>query len=433
MLDSERRVAYYYNREVAQFHYGEQHPMKPHRLALTHALILSYDLWDKMDVYRPKKATEEDLKKYHTSDYIDFLKKVTPETPYSETVEYALYGDCPGFPSLFEFCQLYTGGSIEGAWKLNQKQTDIAINWAGGLHHARKSSGSGFCYVNDIVLAIIELLRYHPRVLYIDIDVHHGDGVQDAFYYSDRVMTVSFHKYGNGFFPNTGSINEIGLKTGKYYSVNVPLKDGIDDITYTMLFKEIMSDVIDRFRPTAIVLQCGADSLRGDRIGTFNLTFDGHAECVRYIASFNIPLLVLGGGGYTIKNVARCWANETATLLGITLDDDIPPNDYYSHYSPDFKLRTHSMPVVKQYDVNCNTKSYIDNILTKVKKNLRSLEGAPSVQMQYIPMTNFDSSDDENDETEDVDSYVEIEALAPTVLSALSSSSDVDTKPHLCF
>lgn len=246
-------------------------------------------------------------------------------------------------------------------------------------------------------------------------------------------MTVSFHKYGNGFFPNTGSINEIGLKTGKYYSVNVPLKDGIDDITYTMLFKEIMSDVIDRFRPTAIVLQCGADSLRGDRIGTFNLTFDGHAECVRYIASFNIPLLVLGGGGYTIKNVARCWANETATLLGITLDDDIPPNDYYSHYSPDFKLRTHSMPVVKQYDVNCNTKSYIDNILTKVKKNLRSLEGAPSVQMQYIPMTNFDSSDDENDETEDVDSYVEIEALAPTVLSALSSSSDVDTKPHLCF
>ena len=133
--------------------------------------------------------------------------------------------DCPVFDGLFKFCQLYTGGSVGGAYKLNRQSADIVINWAGGLHHAKKSEASGFCYINDIVLAILELLklvillyvvfvlmiadvvyfRYHSRVLYIDIDIHHGDGVEEAFYTSDRVMTLSFHKYGE-FFPGTGCV-----------------------------------------------------------------------------------------------------------------------------------------------------------------------------------------------------------------------------------
>lgn len=345
-------------------------------------------------------------------------------------MEYSLFGDCPPFASLYEFCKIYSGGSIEGAWRLNQKQTDIAINWSGGLHHARKSEGSGFCYINDIVLAILELLRYHPRVLYIDIDVHHGDGVQDAFYYTDRVMTVSFHKYGGGFFPGTGDINEIGLKKGKYYSVNVPLRDGIDDTTYAHIFEPVISDVIEYFRPTAIVLQCGADSLRGDRIGTFNLSINGHSSCVKYVSSFGIPLLVVGGGGYTIKNVARCWANETGVLLGEVLADDIPNNDYLGHYIPEFQLHSLSMPVYRNWDTNTNSKAYIDSVLETVKKNIRCLEGAPSVQMQYIPPTSYDASDDEDEES--IDSDVEIEALAPSVSQALQYNENSNT-PHLCF
>lgn len=113
--------------------------------------------------------------------------------------------DCPVFDGIFDFCQIYSGGTLDAVSRLNHGQCDIAINWAGGLHHAKKSEGSGFCYVNDIVLGILELLKYHPRVLYIDIDVHHGDGVEEAFYVTDRVMTVSFHKYGD-FFPGTGDI-----------------------------------------------------------------------------------------------------------------------------------------------------------------------------------------------------------------------------------
>lgn len=131
--------------------------------------------------------------------------------------------DCPVFDGVYEFCQISAGGSIASAVKLNHGSADIAINWAGGLHHAKKQEASGFCYVNDIVLSILELLKYHNRVLYIDIDVHHGDGVEEAFYLSDRVMTVSFHKYGE-YFPGTGDIKVLAafchFSTTSYYIVS---------------------------------------------------------------------------------------------------------------------------------------------------------------------------------------------------------------------
>ena len=111
-------------------------------------------------------------------------------------------------------------------------KADIAINWAGGLHHAKKREASGFCYVNDIVLCILELLLIYPRVIYLDIDVHHGDGVEEAFFTTNRVMTVSFHQYGEEFFPGSGSIDSIGEASGRHYSINVPLKPGITDDQY---------------------------------------------------------------------------------------------------------------------------------------------------------------------------------------------------------
>lgn len=130
--------------------------------------------------------------------------------------------------------------------------------------------------MNDINISILELLKYHARVLYIDIDIHHGDGVQEAFFLTDRVMTVSFHKYGNSFFPGTGDMFELGADYGRYYSVNVPLKEGITDSDYSYIFKAVIDDVLEFYRPTAVVLQCGADSLGGDRLGCFNLSIKGH-------------------------------------------------------------------------------------------------------------------------------------------------------------
>jgi acetoin utilization deacetylase AcuC-like enzyme len=391
-----KNVAYFYDRDVANFHYGESHPMKPHRLALTHSLIINYDLFKKMKVYKPRRASLEDLIAYHGKEYVEFLQRVAPDTSAKETSKFNIVGDCPGFPSVYEFCQVYAGGSIDAAHKINHKDADICINWAGGLHHARRDEASGFCYVNDIVLAILELLKYHSRVLYIDIDVHHGDGVQDAFYLSDRVMCVSLHKYGDGFFPGSGNTDEIGRGAGRFYSLNVPLHDGVEDAQYQSLYEPIIQAVIDKFRPDVIALQCGADSLKDDRIGVFNLSLYGHAQCVEFVKKFNLPIIVMGGGGYTIRNVARCWAKETALLVDTPIAMDIPFNEYFEQYAPSYQLHP---PPLYHFD-NKNTPQYIDDVRRTVLEQLRQLECAPSVQMHYVPKDFF-----MEDLAEDEDSY----------------------------
>lgn len=299
----------------------------------------------------------------------------------SDLSRFNIATDSPIFDGLFDFCRLYSGGSIDGARQICQGQHDTVINWAGGLHHAKKSEASGFCYINDIVLAILELLRHFPRVLYIDIDVHHGDGVQEAFYVCDRVMTLSFHKFGDGFFPGTGELPEIGARRGKYFSVNVPLRNGIDDAGYAYIFQPVVAACIENFQPSAIVLQCGADSLGCDRLGTFNLSVHGHGECVRTVKAFGLPLLVLGGGGYTIRNVSRCWAYETSLLTDTPVPNELPPTPYYTFYAPDHRLH----PVTGTRIENLNTREYLDDVRARVLENLRRLQGAPSVQMHTVP------------------------------------------------
>ncbi|XP_024393389.1 histone deacetylase 19 isoform X2 [Physcomitrium patens] len=394
-----RRVSYFYDPDVGNYYYGQGHPMKPHRIRMAHSLLVHYNLHTRMEVLRPYPARDRDLCRFHADDYVSFLKEVTPETQHDQMRQLKRFNvgeDCPVFDGLYNFCQTYAGGSVGGAVKLNHGHSDIAINWAGGLHHAKKCEASGFCYVNDIVLAILELLKYHQRVLYIDIDIHHGDGVEEAFYTTDRVMTVSFHKFGD-YFPGTGDVRDIGHGKGKYYSLNVPLDDGIDDESYQSLFKPIMSKVMEVFQPGAVVLQCGADSLSGDRLGCFNLSVKGHAECVRFMRSFNVPLLLVGGGGYTIRNVARCWCYETAVAVGEELDDRLPHHEYYEYFGPDYSLH-----VAPSNMANQNSKKDIDNLRMKLLENLSKLQHVPSVPFsERPPDTELPENEDEDLELRD--------------------------------
>lgn len=393
-----RKVFYFYDPEVGNYYYGQGHPMKPHRIRMTHALLAHYGLLQDMHVLKPIPARDKDLCRFHADDYVSFLRGITPETQQDQARQLKRFNvgeDCPVFDGLYSFCQTYAGGSVGGAVKLNHGNCDIAINWAGGLHHAKKCEASGFCYVNDIVLAILELLKVHERVLYVDIDIHHGDGVEEAFYTTDRVMTVSFHKFGD-YFPGTGDVRDIGHASGKYYSLNVPLDDGIDDESYQSLFKPIMGKVMEVFRPGAVILQCGADSLSGDRLGCFNLSIKGHAECVRYMRSFNVPLLLLGGGGYTIRNVARCWCYETGVALGTELEDKMPQHEYYEYFGPDYTL--HVAPSNME---NKNSRQILDDIKAKLLDNLSKLQHAPSVPFQERPPdTEFPEADEDQDAIE---------------------------------
>jgi histone deacetylase 1/2 len=360
-------------------YYQKGHPMKPHRVRMTHNLVVNYGLYRTMEVFRPRLCTPEAMTRFHSDDYISFLRVISPDNmqEYSRALQRFNVGeDCPVFDGLFEFCQLYTSGSIGGASRLNDGLADIVINWAGGLHHAKKAEASGFCYVNDCVLAILELLKKHERVLYIDIDIHHGDGVEEAFYATNRVMTCSFHKFGE-YFPGTGDVLDNGYADGKNYAINFPLNDGMDDVSYRSIFRPVIGKIMETFQPGAVVLQCGADSLSGDRLGCFNLSVAGHADCVEFVRSFNIPMLVVGGGGYTLRNVPRCWAYETSILTGEAVADELPYNDYFEYFGPDYRLH---LPVSNMENLNSN--EYLERTKQQLLEILSDVEPVPGVQIQ---------------------------------------------------
>jgi len=384
-LTGNKRTAYFFQPEICNYYFGAGHPMKPIRLKLTHSLLVGYGLLPTLDVYRSHLASHEELAAFHTDDYTSFLNRINPTNAEElaeqcSTFQVGNFTDCPAFEGVWGYCQMLAGGSIDGAVRLNAGDADVAINWSGGMHHAKKNEASGFCYVNDIVLGILELLKVHQRVLYIDIDIHHGDGVEEAFYTTDRVMTCSFHKYGN-FFPGTGDVKEQGHGPGKGYSVNFPLQEGITDEAYHSVYKPVIARIMETYRPGAVVMCCGADSLAGDRLGCFNLTLDGHAECIKYAKSFGLPTLVLGGGGYTPRNVARCWAHETGVLLGQTMDDLLPESPLREYFRPSYKLR---LGVLDDLD-NQNSHDYLHKNLEEVMEQLRQLPGAPSVPFQNVP------------------------------------------------
>ncbi|KII93636.1 hypothetical protein PLICRDRAFT_694782 [Plicaturopsis crispa FD-325 SS-3] len=394
-----KRVCYFFDSDIGGFHYGPGHPMKPTRIRMCHSLVMNYGLYKKMEIFRAKPATKREMTQFHSDEYVDFLNRITPSNMNSyikEQHRYNVGDDCPVFDGLFDYCSISAGGSMEGAARLSRDKCDIAVNWAGGLHHAKKSEASGFCYVNDIVLGILELLRYHSRVLYIDIDVHHGDGVEEAFYTTDRVMTASFHKYGE-FFPGTGELRDVGIGKGTNYALNFPLRDGITDENYKSVFEPVIRQVMESYNPSAIVLQCGTDSLSGDKIGCLNLSMRGHANCVKFVKSFNRPLLLLGGGGYTMRNVSRAWAFETGLAAGVELGPEIPVNEYYEYFGPDYEL-----DVKSSNTEDMNTRGYLDRVKNIVMENLRQVGGPPSVQMSDIPRTPIDALMDDPNEDEDL-------------------------------
>jgi len=189
-------------------------------------------------------------------------------------------------------------------------------------------------------------------------------------------MTVSFHKFGD-YFPGTGDLKDIGYGGGKNYSINVPMLEGMNDESYKSIFEPIMSKVMEHYCPEAIVMVCGADSLAGDRIGCWNLSIAGHTNCVKYMASFCIPMLVLVGGGYTLRNVPRCWVNETAAILQTEISDQLPHNDYFEYFGPDYNLH---IPTSNME--NRNSAEDLEKIKIQCCELLRNIDSRPSVQIQ---------------------------------------------------
>jgi acetoin utilization protein AcuC len=321
------KTAFVYSDAFAGFDYGAGHPLRPLRVKLTYELIKACGLLASADprVVEPPAARVEDLLTYHRRDYIEILKAANSGEYVTGAEAYGLGpGDNPIFAGVFDWSKLIAGASLKAADLVDSGQVAAAFNIAGGLHHARASQASGFCYINDCVLAIQLLVGRGRRVAYIDIDAHHGDGVQEAFYDTDRVLTISLHETGQTIFPGTGFEREIGAGAGAGYSVNAPLPPQTDDELFVHAFAEIVPPLIDAFKPDIVVSQLGADTFRSDPLTHVNGTTNGFCRMVSLIKSMAPKWVALGGGGYNLANAARAWTLAWAIMSDADAPDEIP-------------------------------------------------------------------------------------------------------------
>jgi len=194
----------------------------------------------------------------------------------------------------------------------------------GGLHHAMSDRASGFCYLNDPAIGIARMIKDGLRVVYLDIDVHHGDGVEALFYKSDQVLTISLHQHGHTLFPGTGFVEDMGQGTGRGYAVNVPLLPGTDDDLYFWVFTEVVPPLVNAYAPDVLVTQLGVDTIATDPLASFNLSINGFSEVIKEIKSWGLRWVALGGGGYNVMNVARAWTSAWAVMRGVDIPDALP-------------------------------------------------------------------------------------------------------------
>ncbi|HEV8673144.1 MAG TPA: acetoin utilization protein AcuC [Methylomirabilota bacterium] len=321
------KTALIYSDVWARFDYGPGHPLRMERLGLTFALMEAFGLTTLPEtrVVAPTSAPDPVLLGFHTAEYLEALRAASAGQNVPRLYCYGLGpGDNPIWPGMYEASALACGASIQAAELVATGEVERAFAFTGGLHHAMPDRASGFCYLNDAVLAIQALRARGRRVCYVDIDAHHGDGVQYAFYDTPDVLTISTHERGDRLFPGTGFVEEIGTGAGRGYAVNLPLQPYTDDGVYLAVFDAVVPPIVRAFRPDVVVAQLGIDSHRTDPLTHLALSVDGFAEAVRRILGFAPRLVALGGGGYDLGNVARAWTIAWALMNGVTLPDRLP-------------------------------------------------------------------------------------------------------------
>jgi len=306
---------------------GDDHPLNPLRLALTMRLATALGVLDGVQPHQPEAASDELIGYVHDADYIAAVR-AAPESPYD--VGYGLGTvDNPVFAGIHDASARVVGASVLAAELIASGQADRVVSIAGGLHHAMPSHAAGFCVYNDPAVAISWLLRHGvDRVAYVDVDVHHGDGVQTVFYADPRVLTISIHQDPRTLFPGSGFPGEVGAEGAEGTAVNLPLMPGTNDARWLRAFHAVVPPLLAAFAPQILVTQCGVDTHRNDPLAGLYLSVDGHRaiyQALRQLARThaNGKWLALGGGGYDlVRVVPRSWTHLLATVL----DRDVDPN-----------------------------------------------------------------------------------------------------------
>lgn len=365
-----RKAAFAYHDSLSRHVLRPDHPLQAVRLRYTYELLEAYKAFDDVGavLIEPRPATDKEIQSFHDPEYVEAVKSLSlGERGHDlERFNFSMGGDNPVFDGMYEAAALSTGASVEMARLIGEKETSVAFNISGGLHHAAAKNASGFCVFNDPVIAINQLLAKGMKAVYVDIDAHHGDGVQNAFFDTDQVLTISIHESGMFLFPGTGSVQEMGTGSGNGYSVNVPLYPYTDDDTYLWAFREIVPPLVEAFNPDVLVTQLGIDSYHSDPLAHLLLSSEGFVEAVKEFSQMGLPWLAMGGGGYDLGGVARCWALAYGVMLGREWPDAIP-SQYREKYGFE-RLRDADISVVVPDDVTKDVKSFAAQSVDMVKQ-----------------------------------------------------------------
>ncbi len=314
---------------VTRYDFGAWHPMDPVRLALTMSLTraLGLDRAPGLSVVSAPHAGDSTLRLVHRPDYVDTVRRVSAD-PLVADGSYGLgTEDDPAFAGMHEAAALIAGLSVAAAEAVWRGEADHAVNFAGGLHHAMPGAASGFCVYNDAALAVARLLEMGARrVAYVDVDAHHGDGVQAAFWDDPRVLTISLHESPRTLFPHTGWPAECGGEGAEGFAVNVALPAGTGDAGWLRAFHATVPELLAAFRPQVLVSQHGTDTHLVDPLADLAVTVD--AQCLVAGACHELAhrwadgrWLALGGGGYAVGQVVpRTWTH----LVGLAAGAPVP-------------------------------------------------------------------------------------------------------------
>ncbi|MBI4414413.1 MAG: acetoin utilization protein AcuC [candidate division NC10 bacterium] len=340
--------AFFVSDQYARFDYGAAHPMRIGRLPLTVEVAAAYGLLDGpgIRVLPATIAPDEDLRRFHRPEYLAALQRASAGEAGWGLLRWGLgSGDNPTFPNLYEYSALLTGATLSAGRLVEAGEVRVAFNIAGGLHHAAPDRASGFCYVNDAAVLIAELLARGRRIAYVDIDAHHGDGVQFGFYDTDRVLTISLHETGETLFPGTGFPKETGTGAGEGFSVNVPLAPGTDDEIFLWALEAVVPPLLRAYAPDLLVTQLGIDTHRTDPLAHLGLTIQGFRRAVEILRDCDLPWVALGGGGYDLGNVPRAWTAAWAVMTGREIPDLLPDAARRALQERGIRLKTLSDPL----------------------------------------------------------------------------------------
>jgi acetoin utilization protein AcuC len=312
-----------YSKEGADFEYSPDHPFRPERTDMTFELSKKYGLFDEpwISIVPPESIPEEILLIFHTEGYLNALKAAGRGEITEDTAKAGLgTSDNPIFPEMFEKSNLAAGGTLVGMRHVLETEGEArSFNTMGGFHHAFPDYAEGFCYINDLCIAGKLLRKDGKRFCYIDVDAHHGNAVEHAFYEDDGALVISMHQSGHTLYPGTGFENEIGKGKGKGTNINIPLPPQTDDDLALKAFYEIVPPAVSAFSPDLIIAQLGVDAVSTDPLANLSLTNNSFERMVQEICSMTNKLVATGGGGYNVDNVSRSWTLAWAAMNGIEL------------------------------------------------------------------------------------------------------------------